>query len=73
MNHDSKLQSSKQNQRLLTSYSSRLSKFVEKYEDYENDDVLFLVHYNGHGSIRNRKSYWHPTGFAARRSDASDP
>jgi hypothetical protein len=50
-----------------------LSKFVEKYEDYENDDILFLVHYNGHGSIRNRKSYWHPTGFAAKRSDPSDP
>jgi hypothetical protein len=49
-----------------------LSKFVEKYEDYPNDDVLFLVHYNGHGSIRNKKSYWHPTGFAAKPSDPSD-
>lgn len=49
-----------------------LSKFVDKYEDYPNDDVLFLIHYNGHGSIRNKKSFWHPTGFAARPSDPSD-
>lgn len=51
----------------------QLSNFVDKYEDYENDDVLFLIHYNGHGSIRGRKSYWHPTAFAARRSDPYDP
>jgi hypothetical protein len=50
-----------------------ISRFVEKYEDDENDEVLLLIHYNGHGSIRNGKSFWHPTGFAARKSDASDP
>lgn len=38
----------------------QLSKFLEKYEDYEDDDVLFIIHYNGHSSIRNRRSYWHP-------------
>ena len=45
---------------------------MDKYEDCSNDDILFLIHYNGHGSVRNKKSYWHPTGFAARPGDPSD-
>jgi hypothetical protein len=35
-------------------------KFLEKYEDAPEGETLFIIYYNGHGSIRNKASFWHP-------------
>ena len=34
--------------------------FLEKYEDSPEVETLFIIYYNGHGSIRNKASFWHP-------------
>ena len=48
------------------------SELVDKHEDYEQDVVLFIVHFNGPRSIGMEMPCWHPTGLAVKPSDASE-
>ncbi|KAI9050986.1 hypothetical protein LZ554_005096 [Drepanopeziza brunnea f. sp. 'monogermtubi'] len=50
----------------------RILEFLIQHHDDPSGEILVIVYYTGHGSIRNHSCYWHPTAWAASPSDRND-